>query len=68
MVKSVAVVDGEINPQSTVMRPDLATLVAANQAGDRSSVGSLGGPMTRSELELVQGPGDPLILAVAPAR
>ena len=59
---AAATINGEVRPSSSVLRPEVATLVADAPRGvgrDRA----VGGPLTRSELELVQGPGDPLALA-----
>jgi len=59
---ATATINGEVRPSSSVLRADLATLVADRR---EKSVGivSVGGPLTRSELELIQGPGDPMALA-----
>ena len=49
---------------SSLLRPELSLLVAQRE-GDQGAVVvvSPAGPMTRSELELVEGLGDPLELA-----
>ncbi len=56
-----ATINGEVRPSASAIRPEVAALVAAIK-GDSVEVASLGGPLTRAELELVQGPGDPLAL------
>ena len=61
VVKAASAVNGEIRPQASAIRPDVALLVAESRAG-RVVVFSPGGPLTRSELELVEVPGDPLAL------
>ena len=55
-------INGEVRPSASALRAELATLVAERREGVVEVV-SPGGPLTRSELELVQGPGDPLALA-----
>lgn len=57
-----ATINGEVRPSASALRPEMTTLVAERRDG-MIAVSSAGGPMTRSELELVQGPGDPLALA-----
>ena len=59
--RAAATINGEVRPYTSALRPDVATLVADRREGSVSVV-SPGGPLTRSELELVQGPGDPLAL------
>ncbi len=62
-----AAINGEIRPASSVLRAELARLVAEPRKG-QVVVTSTGGPLTRSELELVQGVGDPLAFpALLPA-
>jgi hypothetical protein len=59
---AAATINGEVRPSSSALRADLATLVAERR--ERSiAIVAAGGPLTRSELELIQGPGDPLALA-----
>ena len=55
-------INGEVRPSASVLRPEVAMLLAEPKV-EGVVVTSLGGPLTRSELELVQGPGDPLSLA-----
>ncbi len=55
---------GEIRPMTAVLRPEVALLVAERSSADGSVVVfSPAGPLTRSELEVVQGVGDPLAIA-----
>ena len=56
-----AAINGEVRPSSSVLRPEVAMLLAEPKV-EGVVVTSLGGPLMRSELELVQGPGDPLSL------
>ncbi|AGA24946.1 hypothetical protein [Singulisphaera acidiphila] len=60
--QAASAINGEIRPTAAVLRPEVALLVAEPRAGG-VVVFSPGGPLTRSELELVQGAGDPLALA-----
>lgn len=60
--KAGAAINGEVRATSSALRPELGLLVAELRGG-QAVVFSVGGPMLRSELELVQGPGDPLALA-----
>ena len=60
--QAAAAIDGEVRPSSRGLREEVSVLVAGR---DRDGVGSTfspGGPLTRAELDLVQGPGDPLDL------
>lgn len=57
-----AAINGEVRATSATVRPEVALLVAAMKGGQVVVV-SPGGPLTRAELEVVQGPGDPLALA-----
>ncbi|HWE37554.1 MAG TPA: hypothetical protein VG406_13380 [Isosphaeraceae bacterium] len=57
-----AAINGEVRATSATIRPEVATLVAELRDGQVVVV-SPGGPLTRAELEVVQGPGDPLALA-----
>ncbi len=62
-----AAINGEVRATSAAIRPEVALLVAAMREGQVVVV-SPGGPLTRAELEVVQGPGDPLALsALLPA-
>ena len=54
-----AAIRGEVRPSNIMLRPQVATLVAERR--DRSVfLYSPGGPLTRAELDLARGPGDPL--------
>lgn len=57
-----AAINGEVRATSAAIRPEVALLVAEPRDGQVVVV-SPGGPLTRAELEVVQGPGDPLALA-----
>ncbi|MBY0397258.1 MAG: hypothetical protein K2X91_12450, partial [Thermoleophilia bacterium] len=57
-----AAINGEVRPSASALRPEVATLLAEVRPSG-IEVASLGGPLTRSELELVEAPGDPLALA-----
>ena len=59
--RAAAAINGEVRPYNSALRAELATLVADRREGS-VAIASPGGPLTRSELELVQGPGDPLAL------
>ncbi len=59
--QAAAAINGEVRPTASVLRPGLSKLLAQRDAATRAVVVvSPAGPMTRSELELVQGLGDPL--------
>lgn len=60
--RAASAINGEVRPSASVLRPVVAILLAEPKV-EGVVVTSLGGPLTRSELELVQGPGDPLSLA-----
>lgn len=62
VVQAASAINGEIRPTGAVLRPEV-TLLVAEPRGKGVFVFSPGGPLTRGELELVQGPGDPLTLA-----
>jgi hypothetical protein len=59
---AAATINGEVRPSTSALRADYTTLVAERREAAVAIVAA-GGPLTRSELELVQGPGDPLALA-----
>jgi hypothetical protein len=61
VVQAASAINGEIRPQASALRPEVALLVAEPRDG-AVFVWSPGGPLTRSELELVQAAGDPLAL------
>ena len=60
--RAASAINGEVRPSSAVLRPEVGLLLAEPKV-EGVVVTSLGGPLTRSELELVQAPGDPLSLA-----
>ena len=63
VVQAASAVNGEIRPMSAMLRPEMAILVAERRKQDGPVVViSPTGPLTRSELELVQTVGDPLAL------
>jgi hypothetical protein len=70
IVQAASAINGEVRPSAAVIRPDVSLLFA--QRRDRDGpvvVVSPGGPLTRAELELVQGLGDPLaLLDLLPAQ
>ena len=69
VVKAGATIGGEVRPSTSAVRPEVSALAATRRAETAVDVVSLGGPLTRSELELVSGPGDPLALpALLPAQ
>ena len=59
--RAAAAINGEVRPYNSALRAEVATLVADRREGSVAIV-SPGGPLTRPELELVQGPGDTLAL------
>ena len=60
-VQAAAARNGEVIPEDSALRPEVRLLVAELREGS-AFVSSPGGPLTRPELELVQGPADPLCL------
>jgi hypothetical protein len=63
VVQAASAINGEIRPMATVLRPGLSLLVAERKSAEEAVVVvSPAGPMTRAELELVEGLGDPLVL------
>jgi hypothetical protein len=61
VIQAAAAINGEIRPRATSLRPEVAVLVAERRRDDgRVVVVSPAGPLTRSELELVEVAGDPL--------
>ncbi len=64
VVQAAAAINGEVRPTAAVLRPEVALLVAEKRdRGWPVLVFSPAGPLSWSELELVQGVGDPLALA-----
>ncbi len=69
VTRAAATINGEVRATSSELRPDVSALVATRRGDVAVDVVSLGGPLTRSELELVGGPGDPLALpALLPGK
>lgn len=62
ITRAASAVNGEVRPMSSALRAEVALLVAEVHAKGNVAVYSPLGPLTRSELEIVQGPGDPLTL------
>jgi hypothetical protein len=64
VIQAASAINGEIRPTAASLRPEVALLVAEKRdRGWPVVVFSPAGPLTWSELELVQGVGDPLALA-----
>ena len=64
VVQAVSAINGEVRPSAASLRPEVALLVAEKRdRGWPVVVFSPAGPLSWSELELVQGVGDPLALA-----
>jgi len=65
--KAAASINGEVRESDSQLRPEVMALMAVRREA-AVVVASPGGPLMRSELELVQVPGDPLALpALLPA-
>jgi hypothetical protein len=64
VIQAAAALNGEIRPKATVLRPEVALLLAERRrVHGPVVVVSPAGPLTRSELELVEVEGDPLALS-----
>ncbi|HZW29538.1 MAG TPA: hypothetical protein VFF52_02460 [Isosphaeraceae bacterium] len=64
VLQAASAINGEVRPTSAAIRPEVGLLVAERRDRDEPVVVvSPAGPLTRSELELVQTVGDPLALA-----
>lgn len=61
VLRAGSALNGQIRPQAATLRPSVAVLIAEPRS-EGVVVYSPLGPLTRPELELVQGPGDPLSL------
>jgi hypothetical protein len=59
--QAASAINGEVRRSAAALRPEVGLLVATRRDGDVVTF-SPGGPLLRSELELVVGPGDPLTL------
>jgi hypothetical protein len=62
VIQAAAALNGEIRGRATAIRPEVALLVAERRE-ESVVVFSPAGPLTRSELEVVEVVGDPLALA-----
>jgi hypothetical protein len=63
VIQAASAVNGDVRPMSAMLRPEMALLVAERRQREGPVVVvSPAGPLTRSELELVQAVGDPLAL------
>ncbi len=64
VLQAAAAINGEVRPFATILRPEVAMLVAERRRQEGPVVVvSPAGPLTRSELEVVQAIGDPLALS-----
>jgi hypothetical protein len=64
VLQAESAINGEVRPTSASIRPEVTLLVAERRDRDGPVVVvSPSGPLTRSEIELVQGLGDPLALS-----
>lgn len=62
VTEAAAAINGQVRPTAAALRPELALLVSEVRDGAVFTY-SPGGPLTRSELELVEATADPLTLA-----
>jgi hypothetical protein len=63
IIQAASAINGEVRPTAAGIRPEVSLVLAERREVDGPVVVvSSGGPLTRAELELVQGPGDPLAL------
>ena len=61
--EAASAIQGDVRPTASRLRAELSLLVVGrSEPGGEVVVASPAGPLTRSELELVQGVGDPLVL------
>jgi hypothetical protein len=68
VIQAAAAINGEVQPTASVLRPEVALLVTELREGSVVAY-SPAGPLTGSELELVEAPGDALALAaLLPAK
>ncbi len=64
VIQAAAAINGEVRPFATILRPEVAMLIAERRRQEGPVVViSPAGPLTRSELEVVQAIGDPLALS-----
>ncbi|MDX2036963.1 MAG: hypothetical protein SFX72_09950 [Isosphaeraceae bacterium] len=67
--RASSAINGQVRPMSASIRPEVSLLVAQESPQRGLVVFSPGGPLLRSELEVVQGPADPLQLdALLPGK
>lgn len=63
VIQAASAINGELRPAAAGIRPEVSLLLAERREVDGPVVVvSSGGPLSRAELELVQGLGDPLAL------
>jgi hypothetical protein len=62
VIQAASAINGEVRPMASTLRPELGLLVAERSASGPVVVVSPAGPLTRAELDLVEGLGDPLVL------
>jgi len=63
VIQAASAINGEVRPTAAAIRPEVSLILAERRDIDGPvAVVSAGGPLTRAELELLQGPGDPLAL------
>jgi hypothetical protein len=63
VVQAASAINGEVRPMAAILRPEVAMLVAERRRHEGPVVViSPAGPLTRDELAVVQGVGDPLAL------
>jgi hypothetical protein len=68
VIQAAAAINGEVRPTASALRPEMGLLVAEVRQGTVLAF-SPAGPLTRPELDLVEGPADPLSLwALLPAK
>jgi hypothetical protein len=64
VLQAASAINGEVRPTAATIRPEVSLLLAERRDRDGPVVVvSPAGPLTRAELELVEGLGDPLALA-----
>lgn len=63
VVQAASAITGEIRPRSRTLRPEVSLLIAERRDAGPVVVVCPAGPLTRSDLELVEVEGDPLALS-----
>jgi hypothetical protein len=61
VVQAASAINGQVRPTASSLRPEVSLLVGEVREKTATAF-SLGGPLTRQELELVEVPADPLVL------